>query len=125
MIKNYHFLPRKYGRELLLDIGRIETLNNYVLDSTPHQLSFYEILFIEKGKGTFALDEHKTPIAPGTVVFRALLYQLLVVLHRFYASTYNLQGDTYIHPDFFRFRSLAANDPLQAGLRNKKTALAQ
>jgi len=44
-VRQYHFLPRKYGRDLLLDIGRIETLKNFVLDSTPQQLSFYEILF--------------------------------------------------------------------------------
>ena len=189
-IKSYHFLPHKYGREMLLDIGRIETLNNYVLDSTLHQLSFYEIVFIERGKGTIALDEHETAITPGSVIFtspgqvrrwsieqaisgytlffekdflnlfftddlflyrfqyfhqysrptgirmpsaafhqslelvnkveeefthlqndsshlvRALLYQLLVILNRFYGTTYNLQGDTYVHPDFLRFRSL-------------------
>lgn len=189
MIKCYHFLPRKYGRELLLDIGRIETLKNFVLDDTPHQISFYEVLFIEKGKGSFSLDENKTILAPGTVIFtspgqvrrwnvqravsgytlffekdflnlffadelflyrfqyfhqysrptgmrmsgdaigqalilfrgieeefshlqndsnhllRALLYQLLVVLNRCYAATYNIQSDTYVHPDFFRFRA--------------------
>ena len=54
---------------MLLDIGHIETLNNYVLDSTPHQLSFYEILFIEKGKGTFALDENEIAITPGIIIF--------------------------------------------------------
>ncbi|MBS1567690.1 MAG: helix-turn-helix domain-containing protein [Bacteroidetes bacterium] len=68
-IKTYHFLPRKYGRDLLLDIGRIETLNNFVLDSTPHQISFYEILFVEKGRGSFCLDENSTPLGPGTVIF--------------------------------------------------------
>src|ERR1700750_2778853 len=68
-IKTYHFLPDKYGSELLLDIGRIETLKNYVLDTTLHMLSFYEILFIEEGTGTIALDENKIVIAPGTVVF--------------------------------------------------------
>ena len=57
-IKSYHFLPRKYGKDLLLDIARIETLKNFVLDSTPHQISFYEILFIEDGKGSFSLDEN-------------------------------------------------------------------
>lgn len=67
--KIYHFLPRKYGRELLLDIGRIETLNNFIRDSTPHQISFYEILFIEKGKGSFSLDDHSTKLQPGTVIF--------------------------------------------------------
>jgi len=42
-IISYHFLPRKYGRDILLDIARIETLENFILDSTPHQISFYEI----------------------------------------------------------------------------------
>ncbi|MEE1946072.1 helix-turn-helix transcriptional regulator [Pedobacter sp. KR3-3] len=189
-VKTYHFLPYKYGSELLLDIGRIETLNNYVLDSTLHQLSFYEIIFIEKGTGTFSLDENKTPISPRTIIFtspgqvrrweieepvsgytlffekdflhlffsdelflyrfqyfhqysrptdmqlaeqpfaqclellygierefgqlqndsnhliRAILYQLLVVLNRDYAGVYNVQRDTYVHSDFYRFRSL-------------------
>ncbi|HVI45156.1 MAG TPA: helix-turn-helix transcriptional regulator [Chitinophaga sp.] len=190
MIKTYHFLPYKHGRELLVDIGRIETLENFVLDSTRHQLSFYEVLFIERGSGIFSLDENKIPIAPGTVIFtspgqvrhwaieeavsgytlffekdflylffadelflyrfqyfhqylrptamqmsdiafgqcielvfaiaqefshlqndsnhliRAILYQLLVVLNRFYAAIYKLQNDTHICPDFYRFRSL-------------------
>jgi len=52
-----------------LDIGRIETLKNFVLDSTLHQISFYEIMFIEKGRGGFSLDEHRTTLGPGTVVF--------------------------------------------------------
>ncbi|WP_418123418.1 AraC family transcriptional regulator [Chryseobacterium sp. PTM-20240506] len=193
-IKTYHFLPYKYGLELLLDIGRIETLNHFVLDSTLHQLSFYEILFIEKGAGTFTLDESKIPITPGTAIFtspgqvrcweikekvegytlffdkdflylffsdelflyrfqyfhqysfptgmkipkvsfekcmnllheiegefgqlqndsghliRSVLYQLLVILNRYYASVYHIQGDTYVHPDFYRFRSLLENN---------------
>src|SRR5580765_1375990 len=44
-IKTYHFLTRKYGRELLLDIGRIESLKDFIIDDTPHNISFYEILF--------------------------------------------------------------------------------
>jgi hypothetical protein len=47
VVRRYHFLPRKHGWDMLLDIGRIETLKNFVRDSTPHQLSFYEILFLE------------------------------------------------------------------------------
>jgi AraC-like DNA-binding protein len=189
-VETYHFLPRKYGRDLLLDVGRIESLKNFITGDTPHQLSFYEILFIEKGKGTFALDENKMSIEPGVVVFtspgqvrqwnlvqaargytlffekdflnlffvdelflyrfhffhqysrptslklpgeqfldvlkhvrdiscefdhlqndsghllRAILYQLLVILNRHYAATYGVENDTYIHPDFLRFRSL-------------------
>ena len=189
-IVTYHFLQRKYGRELLMDIGKIETLKNYVLDNTQHQLSFYEILFIENGKGSFSLDENRMVIEPGTIIFtspgqvrrwnlrqavsgytvffekdflslfftddlflyrfqyfhqystptkikmppktfqqtlrlvnsieeefsrlqndsnhflRAILYQLLVILDRHYAITYSVKSDTYVHPIFFRFRSL-------------------
>lgn len=68
-IKTYHFLPHKYGSELLLDIGRIETLENYVLDSTLHQLSFYEIIFIKEGSGMITLDERKMLIGPRTIIF--------------------------------------------------------
>lgn len=189
VFKTYHFLANKYGRELLIDISRIESLKNFVLDSTPHNISFYEILFIEKGGGTFSLDENKMTIEPGVIIFtspgqirrwdiklpvsgytlffekdflnlfftddlflyrfqyfhqysrptiikmsqtifndtlilvrsmekefsqlqkdsshflRAILYQLLVVLNRYYADVYDVQSDTRIHPDFFRFRS--------------------
>jgi AraC-like DNA-binding protein len=189
-IKTYHFLPFKYGSELLLDIGRIETLKNYVLDSTLHQLSFYEIIFITEGSGTLALDENKVSIRPQIIIFtspgqvrrweieqqvkgytlffekdflhlffsdelflyrfqyfhqythpaeikideapfrkclhlvqeiehefgqiqndsnhviRSILYQLLIILNRYYAGVYNVQPDTYVHADFYRFRSL-------------------
>lgn len=189
-IKTYHFLPYKYGAELLLDLGRIEKLKNYVLDHTLHQVSFYEIVFIEEGSGTFSLDGKVMSITPGTIIFispgqvrrweikdkikgytlffekdflhlffsddlflyrfqyfhqyshstdmkidersfgkclellqeierefgqiqndsnhliRSVLYQLLIVLNRYYAQIYNVQRDTYIHADFYKFRSL-------------------
>jgi AraC-like DNA-binding protein len=193
-IKSYHFLPRKYGRDLLMDLARIETLKNFVLDDTLHQISFYEILFIEKGRGSFSLDDNKMTIGPGTIIFtspgqvrrwnlkgpaygytlffdkdflnlfftddlflyrfqyfnqyakptkiqmpaklfhqtlklvktieeefsmlqndsnhllRAVLYQLLVVLNRYYAVFYKVKGDTYVHPTFLRFRSLVEKE---------------
>ncbi len=68
-IKTYHFLTHKYGRELLLDIGRIEQIPNFNFGSTPHQLSFYDILFIDKGSGHFMLDDNKIPLKPGTIIF--------------------------------------------------------
>ncbi|HEY6900078.1 MAG TPA: helix-turn-helix domain-containing protein, partial [Puia sp.] len=39
-------------------------------------------------------------------LLRAILYQLLVFLNRHYASVYQVESDTHVHPDFFRFRSL-------------------
>jgi len=68
-VQNYHFLSRKYGMELLVDIGRFESLPNLILDDTPHQLSFYEIAFIAKGQGYCMLDENKITIEPGVVMF--------------------------------------------------------
>ena len=68
-IKTYHFLPNKYGRELLLDIGRIEKIPNFNFGAEPHQLSFYDILFIDKGAGHFMLDDHKIALKPGTIIF--------------------------------------------------------
>jgi AraC family transcriptional regulator, transcriptional activator of pobA len=189
-MKTYHFLSNKYGRELLLDIGRIEKIPNFNFGAEPHQLSFYDILFIDKGNGHFMLDDNKIALKPGTIIFtspghtrrwhikkpiggyavffekdflnlfftdelflyrfsyfhqyqkptslfvtptefsmylsinsqieaeikdlqndsvhllRALLYQLLVLLNRSYAKQNALQSNTYIHPVFFRFRSL-------------------
>ncbi|MCD9856791.1 helix-turn-helix transcriptional regulator [Epilithonimonas sp. JDS] len=196
-IKTYHFLPFKYGSELLLDIGRIETLKNYVLNSSLHQLSFYEIIFITEGSGTLTLNENKVSIRPQTIIFtspgqvrrweieqqvkgytlffdkdflhlffsdelflyrfqyfhqyshpaemqidetsfgkclqlvqeiehefgqiqndsnhmiRSILYQLLIVLNRYYAGAYHVQPDTYVHTDFYRFRSLLEKRFLQ------------
>jgi len=189
-MKTYHFLHNKYGRELLLDIGRIEKIPNFNFGTEPLQLSFYDILFIDKGTGHFMSDDNQIALKPGTIIFtspghtrewhikkpvggyavffekdflnlfftdelflyrfgyfhqyrkptslfvppvefslylsiitrieaeikdlqndsshllRALLYQLLVLLNRSYAKQNALQSDTYVHPVFFRFRSL-------------------
>ncbi|WP_210463043.1 helix-turn-helix domain-containing protein [Rufibacter roseolus] len=68
-IPHYHFLRNKYGPELLLDVGRVETLENFVLDSTPHTLAFYDIMFIEEGSGTFCLDNAAHDLQPGKIIF--------------------------------------------------------
>jgi AraC-like DNA-binding protein len=39
-------------------------------------------------------------------LLRAILYQLLIVLNRYYADTYKVKSDTYVHPTFLRFRFL-------------------
>ena len=68
-MKTYHFLPNKYGRELLLDIGRIEKIPNFNFGTEPHQLSFYDILFIDNGNGYFMLNDNKIALKPGTIIF--------------------------------------------------------
>ena len=68
-IATYDFLRAKYGSELLVDVARVPPLENYVLGTTPHQLSFYEILFVVEGAGTFWLDGDELAIRPRAVFF--------------------------------------------------------
>lgn len=68
-IANFDFLTHKYGSELLIDIGRIETLPGYVLSDQPHRLTFYEILFATGGAGEFALDLDSYEVEPGRIFF--------------------------------------------------------
>jgi len=137
-VQNYHFLSRKYGIELLADVGRIESLPNFITDDTPHQLSFYEIaiddlllyrfqFFHQYSRPTsFEMTGGQLAEAAALVqtiereyqhlqndsghLIRAILYQLLVVLNRYYANSYQIQADTFVHPNFFRFRSQLEND---------------
>lgn len=68
-IRSYHFLPVKYGKELLMDIGRIEQIKNFNLGPEPHRLSFYELLFIEKDAGFFIMDRKRIPLGRGRIIF--------------------------------------------------------
>ncbi|MFC6996887.1 AraC family transcriptional regulator [Rufibacter roseus] len=68
-IQHFQFLRNKYGPELLLDVGRVESLQNFVLDQTPHTLAFYDILFVTHGSGTFSLDQVQHDLQPGKIIF--------------------------------------------------------
>ncbi len=67
-MQQYDFLKNKYGKELLVDLGRIETLKGYVLSNEKHFITFYEVLVIAKGKGFYSLDDEKVAYEKGTVV---------------------------------------------------------
>lgn len=64
----FDFLKNKYGKELLIDLGRIEKLYGYILDDALHFITFYEVLVILDGKGTFALDGEIKELQRGTVI---------------------------------------------------------
>lgn len=68
-IQYFDFLRNKYGPELLLDVGRMESLQNFILSDTPHVLSFYDIMFLERGSGFFSLDGIAYTLEPGRVIF--------------------------------------------------------
>ncbi|MEM1115642.1 MAG: AraC family transcriptional regulator [Bacteroidota bacterium] len=68
-ILEFDFLRETYGPELLIDVGRVGRLDGYVLDPRPHRLSFYDVLLIDDGEGSFALDGQPFLLEPGRVVF--------------------------------------------------------
>ncbi|HWJ29109.1 MAG TPA: AraC family transcriptional regulator [Flavisolibacter sp.] len=70
-MKHYHFLPLKYGSELLVDAGRIDALENFNLTDEPHTIHFYEILLIDEGNGSLTQDEEVIAIQPQTMIFTA------------------------------------------------------
>ncbi|RKN83541.1 AraC family transcriptional regulator [Ulvibacterium marinum] len=64
----FDFLKNKYGKELLIDLGRIESLYGYILEDDLHIITFYEVLVITKGAGTYSLDGTPKQLKRGTVV---------------------------------------------------------
>ncbi len=64
----FNFLKHKYGKELLIDLGRIESLDGYILTEHLHCVTFYEVLVITKGEGTFSLDGEPKQLKRGSVV---------------------------------------------------------
>lgn len=64
----FDFLKNKYGKELLVDLGRIESLKGYLLSNEKHSISFYEVLVISEGKGFYSLDNETVSYEKGTVI---------------------------------------------------------
>src|SRR5882762_4304986 len=68
-ILDVHFDRFKYGRDLSVDARRIEKWLAAGPFRTTHRLDFYEVLILEKGKGTLYLDsERMSLIAPAVVM---------------------------------------------------------
>lgn len=61
-IATYDFARKKYGRQLAVDSGRVETLPGFVRDSRPHRLAFHEIMLIERGTGIICVDAIEIPV---------------------------------------------------------------
>jgi len=68
-IKELSFHKTKYGKELLIDCLKVSETIDFLVNRRPFILTFYEIFFIIKGKGTFLLDDVKIPYSKGTVMF--------------------------------------------------------
>ena len=68
-VRHFDFYREKYDAKILIDIGRIESLENMIRTPQPHTLGFYDVAFITGGNGTFMLDDHSLTIEPGQVFF--------------------------------------------------------
>jgi AraC family transcriptional regulator, transcriptional activator of pobA len=65
------FQPRKYGQELLVDIGWIHDWTTFILSDAAHVLEFYEILLVTSGAGHIWIDAHQVRVRRGTLLFTA------------------------------------------------------
>ena len=68
-IRQIHFRTDKYGPELLVDAAPVSRLKGFVLTPESHTLSFYDILLITRGRGSFWLDDTRYLVRPGRVIF--------------------------------------------------------
>lgn len=63
------FDRQKYGRELLIDCGKISENPHFFITDNPSSVDFFEIFLILEGKGEFFLNEESARYEPGTVLF--------------------------------------------------------
>jgi AraC-like DNA-binding protein len=68
-IKKYDFFKTKYGDELLIDLVRLESLEQYLAGDCPHYLTYYDITLLTGGKGFFNIDQYQYPIQENIVLF--------------------------------------------------------
>ncbi len=68
-VQHFEFYREKYKSKILIDIGRIESLDHMIRTSKPHTLGFYDVTFITEGAGTFRLDDYSLPIQQRQVFF--------------------------------------------------------
>jgi AraC family transcriptional activator of pobA len=67
-IERVDFHRTKYGPEMLIDAAWVREMPTF-LRHGPHALTFYDILLVTRGLGSFRLDAHRYPVRPGAVFF--------------------------------------------------------
>ena len=69
MVLKYDFYKTKYGKELLIDLIKLENLEKYINQKEPHYLTYFDITIITEGAGGLIIDEINCPIRKNTIVF--------------------------------------------------------
>jgi len=68
-VRHFEFYREKYDTKILIDIGRIESLEHMIRSPKSHTLGFYDVTFISGGAGTFKLDDYSLTIQQRQVFF--------------------------------------------------------
>lgn len=68
-IPQYDFYRTKYGEELLIDLIELNNIKKYIEIDPVHTLSYFDITFIEEGRGFFSVNEKQYMVSEGDVIF--------------------------------------------------------
>ena len=68
-VRRVDVLRGKFSRELAVEAAWLSDMPAFDASPRPYALSFYDILLVTEGQGTFALDGVVHPVAPGVVFF--------------------------------------------------------
>lgn len=68
-IRTFHFDPKKYGFELLMDLHRFETNPNLEFVPDVHVIDYFEVFFFEETQGELEINGFKKTLQPHTILF--------------------------------------------------------
>lgn len=68
-IPQYDFYRTKYGEELLIDLVDLNDIKKYIEIHPVHTLSYFDITFIEEGRGFFSVNDKHYTVTEGDVIF--------------------------------------------------------
>lgn len=61
------FQRRKYGPELLIDAALLSQMPAFKATTAAHTLTFFDLLLVTKGRGSYELDGERHEVAPGAL----------------------------------------------------------
>ncbi|MEL7118039.1 MAG: AraC family transcriptional regulator [Bacteroidota bacterium] len=67
-MRKINFEKNKYGKELLVDVGRIEEIPKFIITPELHLLTFYDVMIITEGSGFFSIDDERKAFQKGSVI---------------------------------------------------------
>ncbi|MEM7655311.1 MAG: AraC family transcriptional regulator [Bacteroidota bacterium] len=65
----FSFARKKYGPELLMDMGRMEETPHFFYRMRPHATDFFEVLIFQKGNGYLQLDTDQIAVQDSSFIF--------------------------------------------------------